>query len=272
MKTFTNNLPVILVMIFLCFVYQDKTQAKASSFSHTKKLQNLIAQQKINHNQGARSQKKISRLATTTRDLIQEYRTTLTEIANTRAYNAQMRTLIKDQEQQNTSIRQQIVSVKQTRKKIVPLILDMNKTLKQFIDLDVPFLREERQTRLARLQKMMDQSNVSVSEKYRRLMEAYQIENEYGKTIETYNGIENINGKDFYVNYLRIGRLALIYQSQDGKQQAYWDRQKNKWVSLPSNMSRAITQGLKIARKQTAPTLLLVPVPAPIPYNKKAKL
>jgi len=148
-------------------------------------------------------------------------------------------------------------------------MLEMYSVLENFVQMDIPFLKQERQNRLNEIKQIMNRADVSVSEKYRRLMEAYQIENTYGNTLEAYQGVETINGKELSVDYLRIGRLALIYQTLDRNTQAYWNPRKKEWERLSSRYRRNIENGLKIARKQLAPNLLTIPIPAPLKTEKK---
>ena len=227
------------------------------------KLQQTMEEQKQNHQRAVKSQKTISSLADKTGDLKAQYRITLGQIEDTRAYNNQLKQLIKDQQQSMLSIREQIVEVKKTGKEIVPLMLKMLETLEKFIQNDVPFLQEERTTRLKKIKSIMNRSDVSVSEKYRKIIEAYQQENEYGKTIEAYQGLQKIKDRQVYVNYLKIGRLVLIYQTLDQNKQAYWDQKQRTWKKLPSRYTKAVEEGLKVARHQMAPALLTVPVPPP---------
>ena len=227
-------------------------------------LNKVIEEQIKNHQKGAKSQKKVSSLAEETRDIISEYEVTLRQIESVRSYNKQIKKLIEDQNNEMSSIRTQIVEVKQTGKDIVPLMLEMTNNLEQFISLDVPFLMKERTERLEKIKTIMDRADVSVSEKYRRLMEAYQIENEYGKTLETYQGIQEVKGKKLSVNYLRVGRIALVYQTLDGKKQGLWNQKSKKWESLASRYSREIEKGLKMAKNQQPPDLLTLPIRAPV--------
>ena len=229
-----------------------------------KKLNQVMEEQMDNHKAGAKSQKKVSALSEQTIDLVSEYEGVLHQIESLRSYNKQTRKLIKSQTQEMESIRTQIGEVKQTSKEIMPLMLQMSKNLERFIALDIPFLMKERTNRLQEIKKIMDRADVSVSEKYRRLMEAYQIESEYGRTLEHYEGVQNVNGKTLSVNYLRVGRIALIYQSLDGKKQAYWDKNKKAWAPLASRYKRAVERGLKVAKKELPGELLIVPVPAPV--------
>jgi len=131
-------------------------------------------------------------------------------------------------------------------------------TLEQFVKLDLPFLPQERAARIGQLKDMMTRADVSISEKYRRIVEAYQIETEYGRTLEAYQG--KIGDKT--VDFLRIGRVALMYQALDGKESGYWDATAGKWKP-DSRYDDAIKEGLKVARKQAAPDFVAVPVRAP---------
>ena len=105
----------------------------------------------------------------------------------------------------------------------------------------------------------MDRADVTNAEKYRRIVEAYQIENDYGRTIEAYRGTLD-NGKT--VDFLRVGRIALVYQTLDGEETGVWDQGAQDWVELDDSYRTSIKQGLKIARKQSAPDLIELPLPA----------
>jgi len=130
-------------------------------------------------------------------------------------------------------------------------------SLEQFVALDVPFLKGERVGRVERLKEMMPRADVTVSEKYRRIVEAYQIEMEYGRTIEAYKG--KLGDKE--VDFLRVGRVGLFYQTADGAETGYWDREKKDWTA-DGSYAEGVTEGLKVAKKQASPNLLIVPIQA----------
>jgi hypothetical protein len=109
----------------------------------------------------------------------------------------------------------------------------------------------------------MERADVTNAEKYRRILEAYQIENDYGRTIESYKGELETGGETRTVNYLRIGRVALIYQTLDEKEAGAWIKEKGEWLELPNTYRTALRKGFRIARKQAAPDLLRVPIAAP---------
>src|SRR5690606_58446 len=118
-------------------------------------------------------------------------------------------------------------SVALIERQIVPMMTGMVDSLEAFIELDTPFLLKERQDRIARLRNMMVRSDVTAAEKFRQVVEAYQIENDYGRTIEAYKGTVNVNGNDQEVDFLRIGRVSLSYQSIGGQHTGAWDRETN---------------------------------------------
>jgi FAD/FMN-containing dehydrogenase len=53
-----------------------------------------------------------------------------------------------------------------------------------------------------------------------------------------------------------------MYRRPDGKDAGYWDNVAKKWVSDPS-MAKDVASALRVARKQGAPDLLWVQLPAP---------
>lgn len=97
------------------------------------------------------------------------------------------------------------------------------------------------------------------AERYRRLLEAYQIELDYGRTMISYKGkLEDGREADF----IRVGRVSLLYRTADGEESGYWDAQQKKWV-VANEYNKAIENAMLIATKESAPDLVIVPVPAP---------
>ena len=135
-------------------------------------------------------------------------------------------------------------------------------SLDKFIALDLPFLPEERNQRIAKLKAMIVRADVTNAEKFRRILEAYQIENDYGNTIEAYRADLNSGDVISSVDFLRLGRVALYYQRFDGSETGFWDKENNQWQVLSTDYHSAIRNGLRIARKEIAPDLLTLPIPA----------
>ncbi len=206
------------------------------------------------------SQQKINQITDQIADKLQQFKAVNKEIEGLEVYNNQLRKQLASQEQEMLDLNSAIDEVSVIERQITPLMLNMIDGLEQYIELDVPFLPEERAKRLVSLREMMDRADVSPSEKFRRVMEAYQVEVDYGRTMEAYSGLQNINGQERDVDYLRIGRTALIYQTRDAGTQGIWNKKTGKWEALPSSYRTQVTSGLRMAKKQKAPDLLTMPV------------
>lgn len=207
-----------------------------------------------------KSQKKVDTLVNQTRDLVQEYRETISKTESLGTYNGQLSKLIKKQKASLGSIKRQLDNVEETQRNIVPLMIKMIDTLEKFVKLDLPFLLQERQQRVADLKNIMDRPDVSLPDKYRRIMEAYQIEMEYGRTIEAYSDTVKLDDQEYTVDVLRVGRLLICFQTLDGKLSGTWNKEKKSWEKLSSEYDRSIKQGIQIAKKQAPPELVKLPI------------
>jgi septal ring factor EnvC (AmiA/AmiB activator) len=209
------------------------------------------------------SQSRIDAIADDTEKMLAAYREAIRETEQLQRHSAKLEKLIESQRRELDSLSQQAGTAVLTERQVNPLLDRMAEALAAFIALDIPFLPEERTTRLENLKAVMDRADVSLAEKYRRTLEAYQVEMDYGRTIEAYRGELDQNGGTRTVDFLRIGRTALFYQTLDGRESGMWDAKKRSWLTLGDEFRRWITQGLRIARKEVAPNLLVLPLPGP---------
>ena len=138
-------------------------------------------------------------------------------------YNKQLDSQVKSQEAEMASIERQLTEIETTNREVQPLMQQMVDTLDQFVKLDVPFLLEERTARVQNLKDMMGRADVTISEKYRRILEAYQIELEYGRTLDAYSGRLGTGADARTVEFVRLGRVSLMYRTLDGAEVGYWD-------------------------------------------------
>ena len=207
-------------------------------------------------------QKRINELDDATRAMLNDYRQTTQQIQDLAAYNEQLSKLVATQKVELADYERQFEDLEITKRRILPLIVRMIDVLEKFVSVDIPFLEKERTMRIAELRKLMERPDVATSEKYRRVSEAYQIELEYGHNIEAYEGEMENNGESRTVNFLRFGRLGLYYMSLDGLDIGYWDNTQDKWVPLGAEYRQPLDRGIRIARKQLPPDLIL-PIPAP---------
>ena len=205
------------------------------------------------------SQKRVTRLAQQTSDLLAEYRAVVRETESLKIYNDNLEKVVMDQREEVVSINQQLSGLEATNRGIVPLMLDMIETLGLMVEADLPFRLQERRARVERLRDMMDQADVTASEKYRRVMEAYQGEMEYGRTTEAYAETLPTTGQT--VAFLRVGRTLLIYQSSDQVTTGWFNPTTRRYEDLPDRYRLEVKEGLSIARNEKAPNLVVLPVP-----------
>lgn len=209
------------------------------------------------------AQREVEKMSDESDRLVAEYRRTLQETESLRLYNQQLADVAASQKSEIDALDVQIRDVENVERRIGPLMARMIDVLDRFVALDVPFLPQERSQRMTDLRELMKRSDVSLSEKYRRLMEAYQVENEYGRTIEAYKGTLDTGGAKRTVDFLRVGRVALLYQTVDVEESGRWDPETKQWVVLGDEYRRPVRDGLRMANKQTAPDLIKVPVSPP---------
>jgi len=224
--------------------------------------QSKAVQEKINDS-GQATQDKIDQLSEKAREMLAEYRSAQDQAASIEQYNQQLASLVKSQEQEIASVQKQLAEIDTTQQEFVPLMLRMVETLDQFVQRDVPFLAEEREQRVRELKSLMDRADVTTAEKFRQVMNAYQTEMEYGRTIEGYRAELSLDGENRTVRLLRIGRVALLYQTLDGQKTGRWDPATQSWQELEGGYRSAVEKGLRIAAEQAPPDLLRVPVEAP---------
>ncbi|WP_295687890.1 DUF3450 domain-containing protein [uncultured Nevskia sp.] len=218
-----------------------------------------IGEQSKAEESGKNSQKRIDQMDDAVVGIVANYRQALTETSSLKDYNDQLATQTKSQDEEIAALNGQLAEIDKTAREVTPLMSNMLATLDTFVKLDTPFLPDERAKRIAGLKEMMGRADISVSEKYRRIVEGYQIESEYGRTIEAYQGKVD----DKTVDFIRAGRVALLYQTLDGKETGFWDADAKAW-KIDNSFEMEAKSGLKIAKKQAAPDFLFVPVHAPV--------
>ncbi len=206
------------------------------------------------------TQEQIVKLDETTRILLADYQSTTKEFESLKLYNDQVQKIINSQIEEIENIILKIDELDKTNQRIVPLMLKMIEGLENFILLDLPFLMTERSTRVQNLKNTMDRGDISTSEKFRLITEAYKTELEYGRTIETYRDNIVIDGVETSADFLRVGRIALTYLTVDGNKGGYWDTQASSYMKASSSIRRATGDALKIASKQAPPALIKIPL------------
>ena len=206
------------------------------------------------------AQEKIDKLDAESKKLTNEYKDTVVEYEILNRYDNQLQKITESQAEEIKNLVDQIDSLDETNKYVLPLLERMVFTLRDLIELDIPFLLDERMLRLEELESILYQANFSTAEKFRKIYEAYQIENEYGRTIEAYSGNININGVNLAAQFFRLGRLNLFYMTPDQDETGYWNKDTNSWLHLGGKYSDEIDSALKVAYKQAPPDFITLPV------------
>jgi hypothetical protein len=209
----------------------------------------------------AASQEKIDRLSRETQALLEEYRKLRDGSEYQAAYTRELEALDQVQRERIADLQQQIARARVTRQRIVPLMRSMADALEQFVVLDLPFHHEERIGAVLQLKQRLNRPELSMSARFRLLMEAYQLEQDYGDRVEAWRGPLRLDGRELSVEYLRVGRAALYFQSLDGEKSGYWDRQAQDWIALDPEFNRPLARAMRVANNLTAPELLLLPMP-----------
>jgi uncharacterized protein YoxC len=207
-----------------------------------------------------RSQSKIDALTEETRLLLNEYKTVLKEIEGLRVYNRQLEKQIASQEEEMAQLTISIDEVTVIERQITPLMIRMIDGVEQFVELDLPFLLKERRARVSRLRDMMDRADVAVSEKFSQVLRAYQIENDYGRTLEAYSDTISIAGVDRKVDVLKVGRISLMYQTGDGEETGRFKPETGSWEEIDDSYQASVRQGIRMARQQATTNLFSIPV------------
>ena len=180
------------------------------------------------------SQERINEVVEGTRSLTDQYRAINKEIEGLQVYNRLMSAQVEGQQATLADIELSMDQVDVINRQIFPLMTRMIDGLEQSIALDIPFLQSERTNRVESLKEIMERSDVSVAEKFRKVMEAYQIEMDYGSSAEWYKESLDIDGALRDYNMLRIGRVGLYFQSDDSQITGHYNQETRQYELIDS--------------------------------------
>ncbi len=212
---------------------------------------------------GAEIQVRINRLSDQADELVSQFRDQSRIVEGLEVYNAGMRRTIAQQERTIAQYDVSIAEAAELQRQIAPLMERMMFSLEQFVALDIPVQLEERQRRLRQIRATFDDSSVNVAERFRLVLQAYQQENNYGRSMDAYTAVLEIDGVERDVDILRVGRIALLYQSSDQQNTGVWDRTSNQWVPLDNSYRRPVAEGIRMARQLASTEILELPIHAP---------
>ena len=243
---------------------QDNPEANTETISEPLSVEPLIAANSSLRQSAVRAQEQVDSISGTRIDLLAEYRKVQKELDIQKLYNAQIEAQIRVQEAKKLELRQSILHADRLQQQIPPLSAKMLESLESYIKLDLPFKTEARLEQVGRVRQSLNSADIKPSEQLRQILELYDIEMQYSRTIDSFDEFIEIDGEPREVSVLRWGRMALIYLSLDETEVGIYDADQGFWRRLPTNFRNAVRQGLRMARKQASLDMLLLPVPAPI--------
>jgi len=206
------------------------------------------------------SQSRIESLDDETMSSVASYNRELERYEDLVTYNENMRQLLASQEAERNRIQGELAEIENVRRALVPLMVEMVEVLGQFVELDQPMLIEERSARVRSLQSIITRADVDIAEKYRRVIESYQIEAEYGQSLESYEGVVTLDGRERTVDFLRVGRVGLYYLTLDRSSAGIWNNQSATWELLPAQYTASLDYAVRIALEQAPPNLIELPM------------
>ena len=212
----------------------------------------------------ARSQQRIDQLDDQNAVLLNDYRANLKQLEAARRYNASLNRNIEAQDREISRLREDIENVEGLQRATQPLMEEMVARFSDIVNADIPFLVQERAARAARLQGVLSNPSMSAAQRYRLIVEAYQIEDEYGRTISAYEGTIGEGEGALTGEFLQIGRVALIFKTPDDSVLRVYDATAGDFVNLDKGQYlQDVKFGLRMAKEQTAPDVFFVPVKPP---------
>ncbi|MFM5015124.1 DUF3450 domain-containing protein [Aeromonas veronii] len=182
------------------------------------------------------------------------------QLRDLEAYNRYMQSLVADQQNELGKLSQQLEAVQETRQGLIPLMLQMQADLEQLVQNDIPLRKEDRLARVEQLKATLARADVSEAEKFRQLLQAYQIEVEYGSRMDSYSAELELDGAPRRVDVLALGRVSLLAMTADRSQAWRWSAEAKQWQALDSQWLSPIAEAMDVAADKKVPQLLNVPL------------
>ncbi len=224
---------------------------------HSSDMESVLEVGRDNQQLSAKSQSLIDSTERQTDKIVNEWKAVSKQVEGLKLYNAQKRIQIQAQLDLMDKLDEQLVQVVVMQRQIPPLAQKMLDSLESFISLDTPFRKEERQNRIDLVRSSLAKPKVTASEQVRQVLEAYNIEAEYGRKIDTYESTLN---DGTVVNILVIGRIGMFYQTKDEQSSGRWNNEIGQWDELPGSYRKPIRDGIRMAKKLAPTDMLMMPI------------
>ncbi len=192
-------------------------------------------------------------------DMVGEFRTLIQRKTAAELYARQQAAAVESQEREIASLTDQLSRVDEITSQTVPMLETLIDDLDAFIDADLPFRLEARKERIQRLRDYLVDPNVSVTERYRQIMDAYTSEMEVGRKTDTWKETITVDDKEVTVDMVLFGRVALVYMDPTGKYAKRYDRETSSWVDLEGKYKAEIDKAIRIIQGKRTQDVMYVP-------------
>ncbi len=227
--------------------------------AHAQSLDRAMQIAKSSTAASAASQQRVEGLDDEADTMIRDYRAILQQIDNIKLFVDQQDIYLESQKSELSSLVRQLDTVEAIKQGMAPMMLRMTIAIEDSIDADLPFLIDERRARVQRVKDALASPNVTPVEQYRQVLNAYKIEVSYGQGLDSYEG-PHPTKSGMKVNYLRYGRVSLVYMAKDEGEIGYYDLVSKSWKSVDGKQALEIRQAIRVAKGEAAPKLVLAPI------------
>ena len=205
-------------------------------------------------------QQQINQLDDERADMVGEFRTLLQRKTAAELYARQQEAAVESQQREIASLTDQLSRVDEITSQTVPMLEALIDDLDAFIDADLPFRLEARKERIQRLRDYLSDPAVSVTERYRQIMDAYTAEMEVGGKTDTWKETITVDGdREVTVDMVLFGRVALVYMDPTGRYAKRYDRETSSWVDLESKYKAEIEKAIRIIQGKRTQDVMYVP-------------
>jgi len=208
----------------------------------------------------AASQLRVEKADDDADSMARDYRAILQQTDNMKLFFDQQSIYLEGQKGDIVSLTEQLGSVEVVKRGMVPMMLRMAAEIEDSIKADMPFKMRERKERIERMKSVLADPTVTPTEQYRQVLAAYKNEVAYGAAIESYEGAHPTRS-GVKVDYLMIGRLALVYMTKDEADLGAYDLASKTWVPIDTKQALGMRQAIRIANGEAAAQIVFAPMP-----------
>lgn len=212
--------------------------------------------------EGAQAQEQINDVADQADDLERQYLALQSQIQDQEVFIEQQEVFLQSQDVEISELNRQLERVDTLEAELMPMLLEMAVALEDFIAQDLPFQMELRQSRLDNIRSLLGDATVSPAETYRVILNAYEIESSYGRSLRVYEDNVDIGGQTQRVKYLQLGRTAVIRSVPNGGNQIR-TKDNQEWRDLPGSFASNVQRAIRIGEEVTTPEVFIAPLPGP---------